>query len=64
MRLVPFATFAVDVLLVSSVMAQTTAPGSVPDTATGGVADWWWIILVVVAAGAAVWYFTKGRTRV
>ena len=46
-------------------LAQTTpqTPSAAPDAATGGIGDYWWLIVVVVLVALAVWYFTRGRTR-
>jgi LPXTG-motif cell wall-anchored protein len=53
------------VLTASAALAQTTAqtPSAAPDAATGGIADYWWLIVVVVLVALAIWYFTRGRTR-
>jgi LPXTG-motif cell wall-anchored protein len=52
-------------LSASTALAQTTpaTPSPAPDAATGGIADYWWLIVVVVLAALAIWYFTRGRTR-
>jgi LPXTG-motif cell wall-anchored protein len=53
-------------LTTSTALAQTTAqtPSPAPDAATGGIGDYWWLIVVAVLAALAIWYFTRGRTRV
>ena len=58
-------------VLASSAMAQTTAPGASPGTpaagapgAAGGLGSYWWLILLVLLAAGAAWYFMKGRNRV
>ena len=53
------------VLTASTALAQTTAqtPSPAPDAATGGLGDYWWLIIVVVLVALAIWYFTRGRTR-
>ena len=54
-------------VLVSSAIAQTTAPGTSPGTPAatgGGLAGYWWLILLILIAAAAVWYFMKGRNRI
>ena len=53
-------------LTASRALAQATAqtPSPAPDAATGGIGDYWWLIVVVVLAALAIWYFTRGRTRV
>ncbi len=62
MRQTPFATLIGFILLVSSALAQTTAPGTTPAPApSGGIANWWWIILLVILVAAAVWYFGMRR---
>jgi hypothetical protein len=67
MRYTHLATlFGYLVLVVSSALAQTTAPGTAttpggsPGAAPGSrgdPADWWWIILILLAVAVAIWYF-------
>jgi hypothetical protein len=54
------------VLTASTALAQTTAqtPSPAPDAAAGGIADYWWLIVVVVLVALAIWYYTRGRTRI
>ncbi len=40
-----------------------TAPGT-PAATGGGIMDYWWVILLVIIAIAAIWYFSRGRSRV
>jgi LPXTG-motif cell wall-anchored protein len=66
MRATPVSLTAL-LLTASTALAQTTAqtpsPSPAPDAATGGIGDYWWLIVVVVLVALAIWYFTRGRTR-
>ena len=64
MRATPVSLTAL-LLTASTALAQTTAqtPFPAPDAATGGIGDYWWLIVVVVLVALAIWYFTRGRTR-
>jgi LPXTG-motif cell wall-anchored protein len=62
MRATPVSLTAL-LLTASTALAQTTAQTPAPDAATGGIGDYWWLIVVVVLVALAIWYFTRGRTR-
>jgi LPXTG-motif cell wall-anchored protein len=66
MRATPVSLTAL-LLTASTALAQTTAqtpsPSPAPDATTGGIGDYWWLIVVVVLVALAIWYFTRGRTR-
>jgi hypothetical protein len=54
-------------LSVSSVWAQTPAPGAPPagdaGAAGGGIGDYWWLIVLVIIVAVAIWYFMRrGRS--
>jgi LPXTG-motif cell wall-anchored protein len=61
----PLVSLTALLLTASTALAQTTAqtPAPAPDAATGGIGDYWWLIVVVVLVALAIWYFTRGRTR-
>ena len=42
--------------------ATTTSPAA-PATADDGSVSWLWIIVLLAIVAAAIWYFTKGRSR-
>jgi uncharacterized protein HemX len=55
-------------LAVSSAWAQTppATPGAPPAgdaAAGGGIADYWWLIVLAIIVGAAIWYFSRSRSR-
>jgi LPXTG-motif cell wall-anchored protein len=61
----PLVSLTALLLTASTALAQTTAqtPSPAPDATTGGIGDYWWLIVVVVLVALAIWYFTRGRTR-
>ncbi len=53
-------------LSVSSVWAQTPAPGAPPTgdagAAGGGIGDYWWIILVIIVIATVVYFMRRRKS--